>query len=188
MKAFFITTLFNFVLLSGQAQITKYNWLVGGSANFSSSTENLNNNNEKINSTTLAILPNIGYFIVDKFAVGISSGVSLIQAKSNNVKSNVTSYKIGPFARYYFLEAEKTSNLFLQASFSYGINRFKNFSNNVVKNKNYSYLISGGPVVYFNTSVGLEFTAGWNYEKRIEDNSNSSSFLLGIGLQIHLEK
>ena len=67
-------------------------------------------------------------------------------------------------------------------------NRFNNYADNLAKASHLSYLISGGPVVYFNTSVGIEFTLGWSYEKAIEDKSSAQSFLMGLGLQVHLER
>lgn len=188
MKTFFITILFSFVLLSGQAQITKNNWLVGGAANFTSTNQKNNYSADNLGATSFSLLPNIGYFIADKFALGISPGIAFNKTKGNNIESHVTTYKIGPFARYYFLESENNVNLFIHGGFNYGISRFKNSGSSLTKAKNISYIIAGGPVVYFNTSVGLEFTAGWNYLKTINEKSSSNSLLLGIGLQIHLEK
>ncbi len=188
MKAFLITTLFSFVLLSGQAQITKNNWLVGGAANFSSSVQKVNNNTDKLKATNFSILPNIGYFIADKFAVGVSPGITFGKSKDNYLESSFTSYKISPFARYYFLDTENITNLFLQGSFGYGLIRTRDSNNNLAKSKYTTYSIMAGPVIYFNTSVGLEFTAGWNYFKTINEKSSNGSLLLGIGLQIHLEK
>lgn len=173
--------------ITSKSQIARGNWLVGGNANLSSSKQNLINSTDKNSSIMFSILPTIGYFIVDKFAFGINPGASFTQSKNNNTKSNVTSYRIGPFAKYYFLETDNMANLFLQGSFGYGINRFNNFGNTAT-NKYVSYLISGGPVIYFNTSVGLEFSLGWKYDKAIEDKSTTNSLVVGIGFQIHLEK
>ncbi|PJE48253.1 MAG: hypothetical protein CUR34_01915 [Sediminibacterium sp.] len=188
MKRLFVSYFFISFFFTANGQITRGNWLVGGNANFSSSKQNLTNSTDKNSSTLFSILPNIGYFVADKFAFGISTGVSFTQSKSNNTKSNVTSYKFGPFAKYYFLEPNNTTNLFIQGAFGYGINRFNNFGNSITTAKNISYQVAGGPVIYFNNSVGLEFILGWNFEKAIEDKSNVSSLILGIGFQIHLEK
>lgn len=188
MKHLFLTILIGLFCFSAKSQITKSNWLVGGTSNFSSSKQNLPNSTDKNNSTTFSILPNIGYFVVDKFAMGLGAGISFLQSKSNDIKSNVTSYSIGPFARYYFLDTDKTTNLFIQGKFGYGISRFNNLGNPISKSKNLSYSLTGGPVVYFNSSVGLEFTVGWTYEKALEDKSSVSSAIVGIGFQIHLEK
>ncbi len=48
-----------------------------------------------------------------------------------------------------------------------------------------------GPVIFFNTSVGLEFLLG--YSSSIEDikdryKNSIQGFQIGIGFQIHLEK
>lgn len=86
------------------------------------------------------------------------------------------------------MDTENITNLFLQGSFGYGLIRTRDSNNNLAKSKYTTYSIMGGPVIYFNTSVGLEFTAGWNYFKTINEKSSNGSLLLGIGLQIYLEK
>jgi hypothetical protein len=188
MLRFLLVSIISFQFLSSQGQITKHNWLVGGGANFSNSRQKIADNTDHMSLTALSVLPNVGYFMVDKFAVGFGASVTLIQSKANSIKSNVTSYKVGPFARYYFLDTEQTANLFLQGNFNYGITRFNNTGNPMANSKNFSYSIIGGPVVYFNNSVGLEFTVGWNYDKAIDDNYHVNSIVMGIGFQIHLEK
>jgi len=114
-------------------------------------------------------------------------GTGYTKTKDGNTFSSVTSYGFGPFARYYFLEKENQINLFVNANYAYNINKINN-SGTKGTMTSYNYSFSGGPVVYFNSSVGLEFTIGWYHYKSIDDKSFTNSIRLGLGFQIHLEK
>ena len=188
MKFLYLSIIFLLVFLNGHSQITKNNWLVGGTASYSSSTTINSYNNEENRVTRWGIAPNLGYFILDKFAIGLNPGISFTKSNWSFGESHVTFYNIAPFARYYFLETEKTLNLFLQGSTGYSFSRAKNYTNPLQKSSYFSYSISGGPVLYFNTSVGLEFTGSYNHLRSIEEKAGNNSFIFGIGLQVHLER
>lgn len=55
--------------MTANAQITKGNWMVGGIGNFYSA-QLKNSNNMTDNSIGVELRPNLGYFIIDKFAFG----------------------------------------------------------------------------------------------------------------------
>lgn len=106
--------------------------------------------------------------------------------------SNTTWFDIGSFLRYYFLPTDNQINLFSEVNYNYGIE-----NTHPGKGNRSSYSFNAGPVVYFNSSVGIEFTIGYNSSKSISYGLNSSkddytvkmnSFQVGLGLQIHLEK
>ena len=177
---------------SAKSQITKGNWMIGGNASFSFSNNDNESYNTKLNEINL--LPNAGYFFVDKFAVGLRLGYYRGETK---VKSNIglptnnfykySTYSIGPYIRYYFLKSEKPYNILIEGSYQYG--RSKNETNpasNSISSTNI-FSFSAGPVLYFNSSVGLEFLLNYS---TIASSSNNKSYKLGIGigLQIHLEK
>lgn len=177
--------------LASLSQITKNNWLVGGSANFFSSKSTFSNEaynpaSEEIN---LGIAPHIGYFPLDKFAVGLSPSFSWGKGKvttEGGGYSNIKRFLIGPFARYYFLNTEKPFNILVSTAYQYGIYSFK-----PTKGKIDIFSVSAGTVIFFNWSVGLELMLG--YSSRVEDIENTykttqKGFQTSIGLQIHLEK
>ncbi|CAN5369439.1 hypothetical protein BH23BAC2_BH23BAC2_20450 [soil metagenome] len=164
--------------LTAHAQITKGNWLVGGDASFNSTTVHDSDGNETGKAHGIRIYPNIGHFFFDKFAVGLTP--SFNYGNTKNGPSSV-GYSIGPFARYYFLKPENLINLFADANFIYFSSKTKGFSST----NNSSYRIKAGPVLYFNSSVALEFTIGYNSAKF---STTTNTLELGFGFQIHLEK
>lgn len=165
--------------VSANAQITKGNWMVGGDANFTNS-EVKDKNGEIIGSGNgIRISPNIGYFFIDKFAVGINGNFNY--GKTNGSPSSI-GYGGGPFARYYFLKPEKRVNVFAEANYNYYTSKTQGFDST----NGSTYRFKAGPVIYFNSSVGLELSL--NYSTEVFSNNTSKYFTVGFGFQIHLEK
>lgn len=175
---FFIAALL--ISLSTNAQITKGNWMVGGSASFKSyKSENVNTGNiENYNYVDLS--PNLGYFIMDKLVIGAKTGFGYVGYTGGDYGK---SYNIGPFVRYYFLKPEKLINVFAQAN--YGFGEYINSVNSKYPTRNYGF--KAGPVIFFNSSVALEMALEYN---RSNENStlDNSFYQFAIGFQIHLEK
>jgi hypothetical protein len=177
-KIFFITTIL--FALSAHSQITKGNWIVGGSANFNNSNSVNSDGDITGSGNGVQIYPNIGYFVYDKFAVGLSAGFSY--GKPSGSPSN-TSYGLSPFVRYYFLKPDKLINVLAEASYGYNISKIQGNSNTFDSR---GYRVKAGPVLYFNSSVGLELT--FNYNSSNSDGNTYNYFQAGFGFQIHLEK
>ena len=174
MHLFFSITLFFF--LTSNAQITKGNWMVGGTGSF----YNYQLKENKINTNSgigMELRPNLGYFIVDKFAIGISP--LLAYSKPEN-GSSVTSFGVGPYIRYYILNPEKRINILTHAGYAYS------GSNNSNDNST-AFDFKAGPVIFFNSSVALEMTLNYNLNK-LNSTTNYNIFSLGLGFQIHLER
>jgi hypothetical protein len=183
-------------------QITKHNWLVGGTGFYNSLT-NINSLGLKYERrTAIQISPNIGYFFFDKFAGGLNMNFLISRNKNIDDKtpyslSKYTAYGFGPFIRYYFLKTDKPFNLLIDGRYQCNIERNSGaYSNNInpvpitVTNqytKNI-FSLSGGPVIYFNTSVGLEFLFGYTVSRYAQNSGGNNGFQAGIGLQVHLEK
>ncbi|WMI66849.1 hypothetical protein RBH94_06710 [Aestuariibaculum sp. YM273] len=185
-----LTLFFFFVFtcsLTSNAQITKGHWMVGGDANFNFSKTKNTSSNGFVATNKVAnfrITPDIGYLLYDKFTIGLSPFLAFSNPEGAN--NNSTSYGIGPFVRYYFLKTDNIINLFAHTGYFYA--HTKNPSDN---GNSSSFELKAGPVIYFNSSVGLELTLGYK-----KDNLNTSSGSKGefntlsfnIGFQIHLEK
>ncbi len=189
MKKTFFSFFAALLFFSAQAQLTKGNWVVGGSGSFYSSKSTFSSPSFSQHSEgfDLNISPNVGYFIVDKFVVGLSPSFSWGKFEDNGGgNSNIKRFLIGPFAKYYFLNTDKPFNILLAASYQHGVYSFKPTTGN-----SSTFLVAAGPVIYLNSSVGLEFTLG--YASKVDDIKNNykttqKGFQMGIGFQIHLEK
>ncbi len=53
---------------------------------------------------------------------------------------------------------------------------------------NTGYSLKSGPVIYFNSSVGLELVVKYEHFYYSIDSRTADNFQVGLGLQIHLEK
>lgn len=172
-------------------QLTKGNWLVGGSGSFSSSKNTYLNGTyyQTSDVTDIKISPNIGYFPVDKFAIGIKPSFSKNKANvttPGGASTNVNRFEVGPFARYYFLSKEGRYNLLSEINYQYGIYRFRPDKGNI---NTFSFFL--GPVIYFNNVAGLEFLLGYyNRSEKVEGSfdTHQKGFQLALGFQVHLEK
>lgn len=168
--------------LSGNSQIEKGNWLVGGSVNLTSYKNEYISGDSAIKSELkgrgINIYPTIGYFLSDKFAIGLSPTYGYSETQN----TSGSSYGIGPFARYYLLKPEKVINFLTQVSYTYSE------GGNSISN---SYTVKAGPTIFFNETAALEITLDYiNGNNKSEQGSvvKGSSFNIGLGLQIHLTK
>ncbi len=164
---------------TGNAQITEGNWLVGGEASFN--TTSIKDSNDNVfKSSNLSLRPNLGYFLEDKFAVGLEALLGYTKNSSNN--NTIFSYGGGPFVRYYFLETDKIINILSELNYNYFTGSDSSTSSNL-------YSIKAGPVIYFNSSVGLEILLKYEHVSQSGPMPlSSNSFQIGIGLQVHLER
>ena len=151
--------------------------------------------------TNIQLTPNIGYFFENKFAGGLK--LSFATSRNKNISDGAgynlgknTTYGFGPFLRYYFLNAIKPFNLFIDGSYQYNIERGGGVSSTsntplpvpITQYTKNTFSIAAGPVIYFNTSVGLEFLIGYTTSKYVQNSSRTNSIQVGLGLQVHLEK
>ncbi len=189
MKQLFLILSLIFISCMSNAQLTKGNWLVGGNLSFTS-YKNSGSNSGNNSSIYLTASPNIGYFFIDKLAVGIKTNITSITDKNpqpDGSINKVTQKNIGfgSFVRYYFLPTEKKLNIISEASILYTTNSNNSTS---VNSKSFEYAIYAGPVIYFNPTVGIEFLLGYNRLKLADVDYRNNSLQFKIGLQIHLEK
>ncbi|KAA9035706.1 porin family protein [Ginsengibacter hankyongi] len=185
-------------ILYSSAQITKSNWLIGGTGLFNSTTYNSTTGAAGQRVTDIQLSPNIGYFLVDKFATGLKLGFGSSRYKTigQNSLSKQTTYSLGPFIRYYFLRVRKQFNLLVDASYQYGIERGGGSSApdgqplvfSITQYTKNTFSIAAGPVIYFNPSVGLEFLIGYSSSKYVQHEGNNNTVQVGLGLQVHLKK
>jgi hypothetical protein len=175
-----------------EAQLNKGTWIVGGVGSYSSTRNIYSYGSIYLDTkvTEINISPNIGYFIFDKFNAGLKPTFTKYKAHETSAggggRTDETRLEIGPFARYYFLNKEKVFNLLTEASYQFGVADFRK-----EKGNNSTLSLMAGPVLYFNSSVGLEFLFG--YYKRHEKleasaETEEKGFRISIGFQFHLER
>ena len=176
------------IFCNANSQITKGNWMVGGSGSFS--TNNVSATQSQ--TTNIEIRPGIGYFIANKLAVGlklsyISEDLSKFVQMTGSPGLTIHSLLIGPFARYYFLEPEKTVNFFAEANYSYGSYKSTGYYT-ISDGRSNDLSFALGSAIYFNSSVAIEFSLGYYSTHDITYGYNNNGLQMGIGFQIHLEK
>jgi hypothetical protein len=181
-KLFFFFSVLLFSLITS-AQITKNNWLAGGSGSLFAYAESVDKQgNVLAKSTTASLNPDIGYFFADKFAAGIQ-----LDLNYQHIENTPDNYGVGggPFVRYYFLKQDKLINIFAEGSFRYYVNLGKGRDPGEYGK---GYYFKAGPAIFFNNSVALEVTLNYLNEYLSTSKNNYRIFSVGIGFQIHLEK
>ena len=102
-----IAIAFLFFTINTNAQITKGNWMVGGTGNLTNYKSTFQSGNSEIiqKGYGLTISPNLGYFIIDNFAIGTKLIFSYSNPSGDN--NNSYGYGISPFLKFYFRNEEK---------------------------------------------------------------------------------
>lgn len=154
----YLMTLLVFSALISNAQLKKGQFLLGGAGNFSwqKSDQDEPFFKQDYKETQLTLEPKLGYFVIDRLAVGLKIGYShvkqdqylfaitpLYETETYSI-SKVNQFAIGPFLRYYFLPEQKRLNLFAEAGWTYG----KEKANTNSKQATGPVLGTGGSPVY----------------------------------------
>ncbi|MDP1809818.1 MAG: hypothetical protein Q8K66_00325 [Sediminibacterium sp.] len=197
MKQTFLFLILATSFLTAKSQLNSGSWLVGGSGSFYSYNEKYSTPtyNQTAKYTSADISGTVGYFIVDKFVAGVRPYFSSYKEESirpNGGTTNSFRFAIGPFARYYFLQADKPFNLLTDISYQFGINRQVHAPD--IDGKFNDFSVMGGTEVFFNTAVGMEILFGYSQKIRSIGESpnalytNKKGFQVSIGFTLHLEK
>jgi hypothetical protein len=179
MKHLFAALILIICVISVESQVTKGNWIIGGLGNFSvTNYKHFNNPEQEI--AEINFDNNIGYFFINKFSTGLKHGLSYRKAYNNSIRTSDALYMTGPFARYYFLNGDKIVNFLSEGSIQFGI------SNGPLDKTRFSFL--GGPVIFFNSAVGLEVLMGYSRTNYKNTTDTKSSFQMNVGFQFYLKK
>jgi hypothetical protein len=163
-----------FVLMTGYsfAQTEKGNFLVGGTAGFQSNSNN----------TTIAFSPNVGYFIAKNFAVGASSTLSSVKEDYQKI----TTFDIGPFARYYVGHSNfKPFGLVQLGYLSYTV---KDLDPPTSKSSidGFGFTVGVGGSAFISRDVAFETIFGYNSQRyATADPVNNISLSLGFQIFIN---
>ena len=127
------------------------------------------------NSTTIwSILPEVGYNINDKWAVGMTVGYGESRVKvKNGATEKVKTFQVSPYARYTFVKFDKV-NLFVDGGVGY------KHENNAGTKTN-TFAVGFKPGVAVNLNEKLSFVAhvgflGYENEKVKGDDKSTNTF------------
>jgi hypothetical protein len=178
-------------IYTANCQVSKNNWLLGGNLSYSKSKSK---GLDAVNSTirTIDLMPNVGYFVLDKFVIGVKPAIQLRKELNPQLDGSITtntttSFGIGPFVRYYFLDKDNRINIFSDIGGNYNTVTHKS---SIIDYKYISldYSLFAGTAIFLNSSIGLEFMLGYVNSRDLEFDARGEIFQFRIGLQIHLEK
>lgn len=188
--------IFLFITTTAFSQLDKGIWIVGGSGSFNSYHRDFSTPAYTViyKNTDITISPSVGYFIIDKLALGLRPSYLLQKSEdrgstgtASGGKGNFSSLEIGAFGRWYIFNKDNNYNIVTDISYSYGFQ--SNFGSNTGHSNSIKALV--GPVLYFNSSIGVELLIGYNSKHIFSDDRTKNfdrGFLTTIGFQIHLEK
>lgn len=192
MKKLFIVALAFCSVSLLHAQLNKGQWLVGGSAGFSTSSYDAGNVSDK--GTKVQLSPGVGYFVFNKLALGLraainySHDVEKFGVPTNNFDTKSSGLGLTPYVRYYFLPKANRINLLADVSYS-DINTklttlVSDLPNSSVTTNQHALTFAAGPAFFIDRHVALEITAA--YEMVTYAGISQNVFLLNGGFQIHL--
>jgi len=200
------------ILLSGismNGQTNKGNIFLAGSSNLGSyfgkakyKTTDTKEDLSKYSSINLDA--RAGYFVIDNLVAGLFLDLEYYRNKriQYDVIYSQSSFTIGPFARYYFLDLEKFKP-FGHAQVGLGSSCNKtSYSGNESKDKAFyfSYLLGAGADFFLNERVALDLLMGYEHEmyrykyqeggERANDSEKYiyNSFVVSLGILVILGK
>ena len=157
------------------AQVQKGNYLLGGNLSFQSTQYSA----DESKTTKWNVNPNAGYFFIDKLVGG--ARVSFIQLEHEG--DSFTDIMAGPFVRYYFLPVDRKTNLFLDAAYLFGSEKYDDFD--AVGKTELGF--AAGPAFFFNPSIAMEAVISWRSLKYKNADGKYNTLGIGVGLQIHFQ-
>lgn len=137
------------------------------------------------NGFNMSLSPKLGYFIMDRWAVGAQVGLNVYSPEGTN--DTQTSWSVGPFTRYYFASNEVDSLLRNGAFFGEGSVGFGGDNSSTGNSTNGAELGIGAGYAYFITpNVGLEGLLKYQALLGGGNRNAAGNLYLGVGFQIYL--
>ena len=180
------------IVISGNAQITKGSILLGGDSKLDFSLVNSMNGSNGIigESVDIDFSPQIGFFVFNNFALGLSIPISYVSYKPDNtmvLSTESTSVSLVPFFRYYMGKGKIKP--YLQGGIGLGNMKTTTSSLEVI-NEFILYDIEAGLGMFINEKVSLDFSFGYNYTAYRYDEfhtvNSSKKIAGGIGVIVIL--
>lgn len=179
-KVLFATLLMGSVsAVFAQGNINKGDWMLGGDAGFSSQKHG------DYKTTSFGVSPNVGYFFINNLAGGLRLETTSEKTELGSSESKNTGLSLAPFVRYYFLPASQKVNVFADASFGFGKNKYE--SGLIDNESDFTQLgIKAGPAIFLTPATALEITLNYNTTKFKDIEDRQNLFGVNVGFQIHI--
>ena len=177
------------------AQTEKGSWVIGGSTTlgFNSASSKIKAEGESYDGpkiSTFNITPSVGYFAIDKLAIGVDLGYTSITTKIDSEKEKSSLFSVLPTATYYFKSDSKLMP-YLGAGVGYGSNK-EEFENVSYTTDGLMWKAKGGVAYLITDKVAVDFGVSFNQFSSKEDDFGVdyktvvNTFGVGAGLSIFL--
>ena len=142
--------------------------------------------------TSINLLPKVGYFVADNFAIGLDLNIALSSNKhgEDNYKSSQTLLSVGPFVRYYIPTSKVLPYFEISGSFGAINDKYSDNSNGEDEEYKSSVMSIGGGIglaAPLGERVTFDVLAGYNSltVKNKEGNDDNDRTVIGtLGLKI----
>ena len=197
MKRITVFAIAMFAFGSAFAQFNKGRMLVGGSAEFRTTTYKQKGGGSTSTTgtrTMFSVAPSFGYFFMDNLAAG--AAVETIFSKWNSKSSSTFDYDYGsteiqfqPFVRYYL-----PMGVFFQGKFGVGTRKHNPEDDDIAEYKynTSSFALSAGYAFFLSDNVAVEPELGYRTSKLKQSDADfkntESGLFLRVGFQIYLGK
>ena len=151
------------------------NFLIGSTVGFSTADSKVTSggqSNEGLSANQISIAPNIGYFLLNNFALGVGADYTLHSvSEPNGDKTDDSDLLFGPFARLY-LPASESVSFFAVANVGFGNSADNQTVSGVDQSIRTNIVAFGaglGITVYTRGGFGIEAILKYNYAKSTFD-------------------
>lgn len=192
------------------AQTEKGSWVVGGSTTLGFNSTNTKYKYEGDSAdgpkvSTFTITPSVGYFVIDKLAIGLDLGYTSLTTKMDeeflgsnySSKSTLSTFSILPTATYYFKSNSKVlPYLGVGAGYSTSKEKFTQSgagSNDYEDNLNgFAWKGKGGIVFLITPSIGIDLGVSYlgtngKYDDDSDVKVQTNTFGVNAGISVFLK-
>ncbi|WP_394666910.1 OmpW family outer membrane protein [uncultured Chryseobacterium sp.] len=186
------------------AQMTKGDWVISGNTgigfnNMETKTKVNGQSFDGPKVSSFSVTPSVGYFVIDKLAVGIDLGFTSVTTKDSGDKTTISNFSVMPTATYYFANSSKFVP-FLGAGIGYATGKSKYTStllgtttSNEVSTDGLAWKAKGGVTYMATQSLGINLGLGFDqfYNKETvagyEYKTTTSTFGVNLGFSYFIK-
>jgi hypothetical protein len=199
---FFLLLSFFASTLSGQF-IQSGDFLFGSTIGFSATSSKISqlggtSGDKNPRSTQINLSPDIGYFLMDDFALGIGMDYTYsFQRDADNNRRKDSDFLFGPFMRYY-MPVQEDMAFFGVVTFGFGNSSNENLllgGNESVSSNIFAVGVGPGFTILSNNAVGLEAIMKYNFARsqfdtelngiKTSTTTHTNQFDISLGLQLY---